>query len=188
MLVSPIASEASGPSGSSKVGILRPFLFAADKLIVNAVVNAIAWERRQVTSAAWGTFTPLCRLVLLSNRHVLKISTARATAARVATELFHPPTYESSFSRQEDGSRTARAEEGTECLAQAFRRSLVATLPHFPAILSRRRRLTAPQYLDKRLFVQLNGSRKVIGVLRGYDVSPFLPDSPDAPTAADEPA
>jgi len=32
------------------------------------------------------------------------------------------------------------------------------------------------QYLDKRLFVQLNGSRKVIGVLRGYDVSraPFI--------------
>lgn len=29
------------------------------------------------------------------------------------------------------------------------------------------------QYLDKRLFVQLNGSRKVIGVLRGYDVSAF---------------
>ena len=28
------------------------------------------------------------------------------------------------------------------------------------------------QYLDKRLFVQLNGSRKVIGVLRGYDVRP----------------
>jgi hypothetical protein len=27
------------------------------------------------------------------------------------------------------------------------------------------------RYLDKRLFVQLNGSRKVIGVLRGYDVS-----------------
>jgi hypothetical protein len=26
------------------------------------------------------------------------------------------------------------------------------------------------QYLDKRLFVQLNGSRKVIGVLSGYDV------------------
>ncbi|KAF4343208.1 small nuclear ribonucleo G [Fusarium beomiforme] len=26
------------------------------------------------------------------------------------------------------------------------------------------------QYLDKRLFVQLNGSRKVIGILRGYDV------------------
>ncbi|KAK3299749.1 uncharacterized protein B0H64DRAFT_316099, partial [Chaetomium fimeti] len=26
------------------------------------------------------------------------------------------------------------------------------------------------QYLDKRLFVQLNGSRKVLGVLRGYDV------------------
>lgn len=30
------------------------------------------------------------------------------------------------------------------------------------------------QYLDKRLFVQLNGSRKVIGILRGYDVgSPY---------------
>jgi small nuclear ribonucleoprotein G len=26
------------------------------------------------------------------------------------------------------------------------------------------------QYLDKRLFVQLNGTRKVIGILRGYDV------------------
>lgn len=32
------------------------------------------------------------------------------------------------------------------------------------------------QYLDKRLFVQLNGSRKVIGVLRGFDVRPFLCD------------
>jgi hypothetical protein len=30
--------------------------------------------------------------------------------------------------------------------------------------------LTYFQYLEKRLFVQLNGSRKVIGVLRGYDV------------------
>lgn len=30
--------------------------------------------------------------------------------------------------------------------------------------------LVLVQYLDKRLFVQLNGSRKVIGVLRGYDV------------------
>jgi small nuclear ribonucleoprotein G len=32
------------------------------------------------------------------------------------------------------------------------------------------------KYIDKRLFVQLNGSRKVIGVLRGYDVgsAPFL--------------
>lgn len=26
------------------------------------------------------------------------------------------------------------------------------------------------KYLEKRLFVQLNGSRKVIGILRGYDV------------------
>ncbi|GAB7343318.1 hypothetical protein MBLNU457_1367t1 [Dothideomycetes sp. NU457] len=26
------------------------------------------------------------------------------------------------------------------------------------------------KYLDRRLFVQLNGSRKVIGILRGYDV------------------
>jgi small nuclear ribonucleoprotein (snRNP)-like protein len=28
-----------------------------------------------------------------------------------------------------------------------------------------------PQYLDKRIEVQLNGSRKVMGTLRGYDVS-----------------
>jgi small nuclear ribonucleoprotein G len=33
------------------------------------------------------------------------------------------------------------------------------------------------QYLDKRLFVQLNGSRKVIGVLRGYDVGLPIPTS-----------
>ncbi|BFZ63569.1 Serine/threonine-protein kinase smg1 [Saitoella coloradoensis] len=26
------------------------------------------------------------------------------------------------------------------------------------------------KYMDKRLFVQLNGTRKVVGVLRGYDV------------------
>jgi hypothetical protein len=40
--------------------------------------------------------------------------------------------------------------------------------------------LTSIQYLDRRLFVQLNGSRKVIGVLRGYDVR-VLSLSPAAP-------
>jgi small nuclear ribonucleoprotein G len=30
--------------------------------------------------------------------------------------------------------------------------------------------LTSKQYLDKRVEVQLNGSRKVMGTLRGYDV------------------
>ena len=30
------------------------------------------------------------------------------------------------------------------------------------------------QYLDKRIEVQLNGSRKVMGTLRGYDVSSIL--------------
>ena len=41
------------------------------------------------------------------------------------------------------------------------------------------------QYLDKRLFVQLNGSRKVIGVLRGYDVrlSIIAPSSYATPSA-----
>lgn len=29
--------------------------------------------------------------------------------------------------------------------------------------------------MEKRLFVQLNGNRKVIGILRGYDVSSPLP-------------
>ena len=38
---------------------------------------------------------------------------------------------------------------------------------------ARLRALTIFKYLDKRLFVQLNGSRKVIGVLRGYDVRNF---------------
>lgn len=36
-------------------------------------------------------------------------------------------------------------------------------------LLSRESRLT--QYMDKRLIVHLNGERKIIGVLRGYDVS-----------------
>lgn len=35
--------------------------------------------------------------------------------------------------------------------------------------MSRDSRLT--QYMDKRLIVHLNGERKIIGVLRGYDVS-----------------
>jgi small nuclear ribonucleoprotein G len=30
------------------------------------------------------------------------------------------------------------------------------------------------QYLDKRVFVLLNGGRKVMGVLRGYDVRILL--------------
>jgi small nuclear ribonucleoprotein G len=30
--------------------------------------------------------------------------------------------------------------------------------------------LISRQYMEKRLFVQLNGNRKVIGILRGYDV------------------
>jgi len=29
--------------------------------------------------------------------------------------------------------------------------------------------------MEKRLFVQLNGNRKVIGILRGYDVSILSP-------------
>jgi small nuclear ribonucleoprotein G len=29
------------------------------------------------------------------------------------------------------------------------------------------------QYMEKRLFIQLNGNRKVIGILRGYDVGFF---------------
>lgn len=31
------------------------------------------------------------------------------------------------------------------------------------------------QYMEKRVFCQLNGNRKVIGILRGYDVRPVLP-------------
>jgi small nuclear ribonucleoprotein G len=42
------------------------------------------------------------------------------------------------------------------------------------------------KYIDKRLFVQLNGSRKVIGVLRGYDVSFFFALSPPCMLEADE--
>jgi hypothetical protein len=41
----------------------------------------------------------------------------------------------------------------------------------FPGLVSRFRAGSyLLQYLDKRVFVLLNGSRKVMGVLRGYDV------------------
>lgn len=33
--------------------------------------------------------------------------------------------------------------------------------------------------MEKRLFVQLNGNRKVIGILRGYDVRPMLLNYPN---------
>lgn len=49
------------------------------------------------------------------------------------------------------------------------------------AVGAGRDKLTCSQYLDKRLFVQLNGSRKVIGVLRGYDVR-----NPDSKTVLHE--
>lgn len=42
--------------------------------------------------------------------------------------------------------------------------------PSLPVPIRAHANSRLPQYLDKRLFVQLNGSRKVIGVLRGYDV------------------
>jgi small nuclear ribonucleoprotein G len=32
------------------------------------------------------------------------------------------------------------------------------------------RLLTSVQYLEKRVLIQLNGSRRVMGILRGYDV------------------
>ena len=43
-------------------------------------------------------------------------------------------------------------------------------LPKYYDVLMPYLTTSRAKYLDKRLFVQLNGSRKVIGVLRGYDV------------------
>ena len=36
--------------------------------------------------------------------------------------------------------------------------------------------------MEKRLFVQLNGNRKVMGILRGYDVTTPLPSLPFLPS------
>lgn len=55
--------------------------------------------------------------------------------------------------KRNHASSTARVEEGTQFCAPRSAPELITL-----------------QYLDRRLFVQLNGSRKVIGVLRGYDV------------------
>jgi hypothetical protein len=45
-----------------------------------------------------------------------------------------------------------------------------ATQPELKKVRPALKSKLIPKYMDKRLFVQLNGSRKVIGVLRGYDV------------------
>ena len=51
-------------------------------------------------------------------------------------------------------------------LKRVSRRSLHAPLSH----KLEREGPNLFQYLDKRVFVALNGSRKVMGTLRGYDV------------------
>lgn len=45
----------------------------------------------------------------------------------------------------------------------------------FTNIIIRPHLTSSTQYMEKRVFCQLNGDRKVIGVLRGYDVRPVLP-------------
>lgn len=45
------------------------------------------------------------------------------------------------------------------CYARCFHPEIIADVPFL-------------QYMEKRVFCQLNGNRKVIGVLRGYDVRP----------------
>jgi small nuclear ribonucleoprotein G len=49
---------------------------------------------------------------------------------------------------------------------------MYTSLPIHPTLQKPLKSLTAKktQYLDKRVEVQLNGSRKVMGTLRGYDV------------------
>lgn len=47
--------------------------------------------------------------------------------------------------------------------------------PAFSRLASSQKADKHPQYLDKRVEVQLNGSRKVMGTLRGYDVRITLP-------------
>lgn len=59
---------------------------------------------------------------------------------------------------------TARAQEGT-----AFPLTPFLPTPSSP-VKSNTNQPRKQQYLDKRVEVQLNGSRKVMGTLRGYDV------------------
>lgn len=41
---------------------------------------------------------------------------------------------------------------------------------HPPAFIGQDSPSCILQYMEKRVFVQLNGNRKVLGILRGYDV------------------
>jgi small nuclear ribonucleoprotein (snRNP)-like protein len=63
--------------------------------------------------------------------------------------------------RRQDGACATRIEEGRYYILHYVCSHLSPVTNHLD--------LTA-QYLDKKVFVQLNGSRKVVGVVRGYDV------------------
>ncbi len=111
--------------------------------------------------AGWGAPRDITSL---QNSHAIDAPVHSKT--RIEIETRPPPTIAlqqcqaRDAQARQDGARATRTEEGVL--------PVVLSLMLAPA-----RVLTCHvQYLDKRLFVQLNGSRKVIGVLRGYDVRP----------------
>lgn len=125
-------------------------------------------------------------LTSFQGRGAFPFATLRTLYQPIPTNILHfPPPL------RQNGSRSARTQEGASfysikqrpgnrcrlavasivlcgtfftCLSSPAS-NVAGLLPSWPLT-----NISCQQYLDKRLFVQLNGSRKVLGVLRGYDV------------------
>jgi hypothetical protein len=99
---------------------------------------------------------PLCAtMLLLVNTTRVSSSpttnTSEAISSRHQDPLFPNPSSKTDHRRQ-DASSTAGTQEGE------FTSPTCVSNPNIQ------------KYLEKRVLVQLNGSRKVMGILRGYDV------------------
>ena len=91
----------------------------------------------------------------------------------ITSAALRPTTQKS----QEHGARRLKLYSSTRyvVMPQAQPELKKVPLPKYNNVLMPYLTTSRAKYLDKRLFVQLNGSRKVIGVLRGYDVRLHVP-------------
>lgn len=162
---------------------MRAFRLAPNELIVSSL------RKLRYRSALSGNGMPARCLnwrLILSARHVTsppgKISQP-GQPRPASTSLRVPPTIahqlgprRTTTTRWRPRNQNSRRCVSLQLIVTSKRCDLSVSLwtpsllPRYSLCLVKLRNANAQQYLDKRLFVQLNGSRKVIGVLRGYDV------------------
>jgi hypothetical protein len=101
-------------------------------------------------------FRDICELEtsLFSAHHIYP--QLHTSTLHIAAPSRSPVTSTALSKHRQNASSTARTQEGTHSISHTQRTRTHTDKP--------------PQYLDKRVEVQLNGSRKVMGTLRGYDV------------------